>query len=137
MAMVRTRPPSWLVALIGLTAVLVAVAAGAGILLRGDLATTSFTTVRGDAVDILTGGIYRFNGEAIAAEGIGWDVVTLLAVVPTLLLVLPSLAAGSLRGTLITVGLLAYTLYQYAEYASKPTVIRVPRREPAARDGST
>ena len=112
-----TRPPSWLVALVGATGLLVAVAAGAGILLRGDLTTIAVTTVRGDTVDVLTSGIYRFNGEAVAAEGIGWDLVTLLAVVPALLLVLPAVAAGSIRGSLVLIGLLAYTLYQYAEYA--------------------
>ena len=111
------RTPVWLVGLVALTAALVTVAAGAGVLLRGDLITVPFTTARGDVVEVLRDGIYRFNGEAMAAEGIGWDLVTLFVVVPALVLTLPSLARGAARAYLLTVGLLAYLLYQYAEYA--------------------
>ena len=111
------RAPRWLVVAIGIVGLLVAVAAAAGILLRGDLATVSSTTVRGDAVDVLTGGVYRFNGVRIAAEGIGWDLVTLVGLVPVLLLALPAFATGSIRARLVVLGLLAYVLYQYAEYA--------------------
>ncbi|HEX6867518.1 MAG TPA: hypothetical protein VF119_01875, partial [Candidatus Limnocylindrales bacterium] len=89
----------------------------AGVFLRGDLATVAYTTVRGDTVEMLTGGIYRFNGESIAAEGIGWDLVTLLGVVPALLVSLPGLRRGSTRAVLFVIGLLAYFSYQYAEYA--------------------
>lgn len=105
------------VALIGLTGVLAAVAAGAGVFLRGDLATQPFTSVRGDLVDVLIGGVYRFNGKAIAAEGVGWDAVTLFLVVPALLFSLPFLRRGSLRARLFVLGVLAYFTYQYFEYA--------------------
>ena len=115
--MPSTRPRPWLVALVGLAGLLAAVAAAAGVLLRGDLATVPFTTVRGDPVEVLVAGTYRFNGVAIAAEGVGWDLVTLLAAVPALALGLPALARGSVRARLVVVGLLAYLLYQYAEYA--------------------
>jgi hypothetical protein len=112
-----SRPRPWLVALVGVAGLLAAVASGTGVLLRGDLETVAFTTVRGDPVDVLTAGAYRFNGVAIAAEGVGWDLVTLLAALPVLAVVLPAFARGSLRATLVVVGLLAYLLYQYAEYA--------------------
>jgi hypothetical protein len=105
------------VALIGSTGLLAAVAAGAGVFLRGDLATEPFTTVRGDLVDVLTAGVYRFNGKAIAAEGVGWDAVTLFLVVPALLVSLPFLRMGSLRARLFVLGVLAYFTYQYFEYA--------------------
>ena len=105
------------VALIGLTGLLAALAAGAGVFLRGDLATRPFVTVRGDLVDALTGGVYRFNGKAIAAEGVGWDVVTLFLVVPALLISLPSVRRGSVRARLFVLGVLAYFTYQYFEYA--------------------
>lgn len=107
----------WVVAFVALTGALAAVASGAGVFLRGDLATQVFRTVRGEDAEILTDGIYRFNGEAVAAEGVGWDVVTLLLVVPALLLALPALRRGSLRALLFATGVLAYFLYQYAEYA--------------------
>lgn len=116
MASIR-RPATWTTVLVALTAVLVAAAAGAGLLFRGDLATRPFTTVRGDVVEVVTDGIYRSNGLAFVAEGIGWDLVTLVAVVPALLLAVPGLSRGSTRAILLTAGLLAYTLYQYAEYA--------------------
>jgi hypothetical protein len=106
------------VGLVALTGLLAAIASGAGVFLRGDLATEVFTTFRGEAVDLLTGGVYRFNGEAVAAEGVGWDAVTLFLVVPALFLTLPALRRGSVRALLLATGILAYFLYQYAEYAT-------------------
>jgi hypothetical protein len=115
MAHVISRP---IVALVALTGVLAAAASAAGVFLRGDLATQVFTTVRGDQVDGLRGGVYRFNGEAVAVEGVGWDAVTLFLVVPALLLLLPALRRGSSRARLATMGILVYFLYQYFEYAT-------------------
>lgn len=109
--------PRPLVALVALAGALAAIASAAGVFLRGDLATEVFTTVRGEEVDVLTGGIYRFNGEAVAAEGVGWDIVTLFLVVPALCVTLPALRRGSTRALLFATGVLAYFLYQYAEYA--------------------
>ena len=111
----NARP--WVLGSITLTGLLAAIASTAGVFLRGDLATVAFTTVRGDTVETLTGGIYRFNGESIAAEGVGWDLVTLLAVVPALFLALPAFRRGSTRALLFVIGILAYFSYQYAEYA--------------------
>jgi hypothetical protein len=99
------------------TGILAAAASGAGVFLRGDLATTPFVTVRGEEVDVLTGGTYRFNGLAIAAEGVGWDFVTLFLVVPFFFVTLVFMGRGSLRATLAAMGVLAYLLYQFAEYA--------------------
>ena len=99
-------------------AILAAVAAGAGVFLRGDLASEPFVTVRGETVDLLVGGIYRYNGVAIAAEGVGWDLVTLFLVVPALALTLPALRRGSLRAELVALGLLVYFLYQYLQYVT-------------------
>lgn len=107
-----------IVVLLGLVAMLVAVASASGVLLRGALATVPFTSVRGEVVDSLVGGVYRFNGKAIAAEGIGWDLVTLCLAVPALLLAIPFVRRGSTRATLFAIGLLAYALYQYFEYAT-------------------
>ena len=103
--------------LVGVVATMAAIAAGAGVFLRGDLATQPFTTVRGDLVDSLVGGVYQFNGKSIAAEGVGWDAVTLFLVVPALLLTLPYLRRGSMRARLFATGILAYFVYQYFEYA--------------------
>jgi hypothetical protein len=107
----------WMIVLVALVAALATVAAAAGVFLRGDLATEPFTTVRGDTVDTLLGGVYQYNGKPIAAEGVGWDAVTLFLVIPALLLTLPFLRRGSLRARLFTAGILAYFVYQYFEYA--------------------
>lgn len=106
-----------LVGLVAATSLLAAAASAAGVFLRGDLATSPFTTVRGDVVEVLAGGVYRFNGKSIAAEGVGWDLVTVFLVVPALLLTLPALRGGSLRARLFATGVLAYFAYQYFEYA--------------------
>lgn len=101
-----------------LVAVLAAIAAAGGVLLRGDLATSPFTTVRGEVVDVVGAGIYRYNALTVASEGIGWDIVTLFLVVPALLLVLPGVWRGRLRARLLATGLLTYFAYQYLEYAT-------------------
>lgn len=105
------------IVLLALVAGLVAVASAAGVFLRGDLASEPFTTVRGDVVDSLVGGVYRFNDKAVAAEGVGWDLVTLFLVVPSLLLLLPAVRRRSLAATLAAMGILTYFLYQYFEYS--------------------
>jgi hypothetical protein len=106
------------VALLGsVAAVLAGIASAAGVLLRGDLQTTEFVSVRGEVVPIVTEGIYRFNAEGIVAEGIGWDLVTLLVVVPATLVALALVWRGSLRAVLVAAGLLAYLCYQSAQYA--------------------
>lgn len=108
---------TWQTLVAAAAALLAAIASAAGIFLRGDLATAAFTTFRGERADVLTGGIYRYNDLNIASEGVGWDIVTLFVVVPALLITLPAVWRGGLRGRLLATGLLAYLLYQYAEYA--------------------
>ena len=101
----------------GIVAALAALTSAAGVSLRGDLATTEFVTVRGEVVQVVSEGIYRFNAEGIVAEGVGWDLVTLFVIVPATLVSLALMWRGSLRATLVTAGLLAYFCYQSAEYA--------------------
>lgn len=110
----RARP---LAALVALIAVLAGIASLAGILLRGDLATFPWTTVRGEAVEIVGDGIYAWNALPVVAEGVGWDIVTLVLVVPGTLLAAAGVARGSHRATLVALGFLVYLLYQYAQYA--------------------
>jgi hypothetical protein len=112
-----STPATRLAALLALVvALLGAIGAACGVFLRGDLRTTAFTTVRGETVDVVTDGLYRFNGIAVAAEGVGWDAVTLFFVVPALLLVLPGVWHGALRPRLVAAGLLVYFVYQGVEY---------------------
>ena len=100
-----------------LVAALAGVASVLGILARADTAVTRVTSVRGDTYDMATGGLYAYNAQRVVAEGVGWDVVTLLVAVPALLLAASLVARGSFRGRLLAVGLLGYFLYQYLEYS--------------------
>lgn len=104
-------------ALSAIVAALAALASTASVLLRGDLATQPFTTVRGEIVDVVGAGIHRFNALSVASEGVGWDLVTLLFVVPATALALPGVWRGGLRPRLVLTGLLTYYVYQYLEYA--------------------
>jgi hypothetical protein len=114
---VSTTATRWSAALCAIIAALVTVATLAGVLLRGDLATSAFVTVRGETVDVVMTGIYRFNGLSVVSEGVGWDLVTLLGVVTALLVVLRGVWHAGLRSRLVAMGLLTYLVYQYLEYA--------------------
>ena len=106
-----------IVALCLAIALLTAGASAAGLFLRGDGAFESVTSVRGEQYEMATTGVYAYNAERVVAEGIGWDIFTLLFAVPALLAALPSVARGSLRGRLFALGILAYLFYQYLMYA--------------------
>ncbi|MHB9002627.1 MAG: hypothetical protein ACYC6C_00995 [Coriobacteriia bacterium] len=104
-------------ALLLIITLLAAAASAAGVFLRGDGAISSAVSIRGEEYAYVTDGIYAFNAERIVAEGVGWDAVTLFAVVPALLLCVVPVARGSLVGRLAAVGLLGYVVYQYLMYA--------------------
>jgi hypothetical protein len=95
----------------------VAIVSGFGVFARGDGSTARHVTPRGETVDIATSGVYVHNAERVVAEGVGWDLVTLLLVVPALVLVARGVTRGSLRARLMAIGLLAYLFYQYLMYA--------------------
>jgi hypothetical protein len=98
-------------------ALLAGVASGLGVFARGDGATKQVVSVRGERYPMATTGVYANNAQRVVAEGIGWDIVTLFLVVPVMLLTLPALVRGSLRGRMLAMGLLAYFFYQYLMYA--------------------
>ena len=75
------------------------------------------TSVRGETYEMATSGVYANNAMRIVAEGVGWDVFTLVIVVPALLLLVPLVMRGSFRGRLVAAGLLGYFTYMYLEYA--------------------
>ena len=64
-----------------------------------------------------TDGLYAYNALRLVAEGVGWDVFTLIVIVPALLGLTLWVARGSFRGRLVAVGLLGYFAYMYLEYA--------------------
>jgi hypothetical protein len=111
------RTNSLMAALCAAVALAAGVAAGAGVVLRGSGATTTVTSVRGETYEMATDGVYAFNAMRVVAEGIGWDVFTLLVAVPALLLTSIWVARRSFRGRLVAAGLLGYFVYMYLEYA--------------------
>jgi len=98
-------------------ALLAALTAAFGVFARGDGATATATSIRAETFDYVTSGVYAFNPRRVVAEGVGWDVVTLLFAAPALLAASLGVARGSLKARLFSVGILAYLFYQYLMYA--------------------
>ena len=97
--------------------ILAAIASALGVILRGDGGWQTVTSARGGTYQMVTNGIYAWNAQRVVAEGIGWDLVTLVLAVPALLATLPWLAKGSFRARLFAAGVLGYLFYQYLEYS--------------------
>lgn len=104
-----------------LLAVVVAALAGfasaLGVFARGDGSFMTVTSPRGVTYEMATSGIYAYNSHEVVAEGVGWDVFTLLVCVPALLLVAYLLHRRPFGARLAAIGLFGYFLYQYLEYA--------------------
>lgn len=106
-----------LVALCLVVAIMAGAAATVGVFLRGDGSVQTVVSPRGERYQMIVSGVYRYNAQRVVAEGIGWDVFTLFAAVPALLLCLIWLARGTLRARLFALGVLAYLFYQYLMYS--------------------
>lgn len=100
-----------------LVALMAAAASALGIVARGSGAFITVMSARGETYDMASDGVYAYNAQRVVAEGVGWDIVTLVVAVPALLAMVPLVARGSFRGRLFATGLLGYFLYQYLEYS--------------------
>jgi hypothetical protein len=98
-------------------AILAGSAAAVGVFFRGGGLVETVLSPRGELFQMIMSGVYSYNAQRIVAEGIGWDIFTLFAAVPALLLSLVWLARGSLRARLFALGILAYLFYQYLMYS--------------------
>jgi hypothetical protein len=98
-------------------ALAVGITAAIGVFARGDGTTAAGVSIRGEEFEYTTTGVYAYNAERVVAEGVGWDILTLFVAVPVLLVAVPFVARGSLRGRLVTAGILAYFVYQYLMYS--------------------
>lgn len=98
-------------------ALLAGVTAAAGAFMRGDGSKADAVSIRGERYEYVTTGVYAFNAERVVAEGVGWDYLTLFVAVPALLVSVPFVLRGSLRGRLFAIGMLGYFFYQYLMYA--------------------
>lgn len=107
------RLAAWLL----LVALLAGAAAALGVFARGDGAFETVTSVRGETYQIATDGVYANSALQLVAEGVGWDVFTLLIAAPALALAAVFVARGSFPATLMATGALGYLLYLHLEYA--------------------
>ena len=106
-----------LAALAAAVALLAGVAAALGVFARGDGAFVTVTSARGEVYEMATTGVYANNALQVVAEGVGWDVFTLVVAAPALLLAAIGVWRGSSRAALLATGLLGYILYNHLEYA--------------------
>lgn len=114
------RHCSWRPALAVLAAgvaLLAGAAAALGVFARGDGSFVTVTSARGEVYEMATTGVYANNALQVVAEGVGWDVFTLVAAAPALLLAAIGTWRGSSRAALVATGLLGYVLYLHLEYA--------------------
>lgn len=107
----------WLSALI---AVLALVAAGVGLFYGDGGSPFTFTSLRGQTVEIYGQGLYRYDTLFQGAGNKGTDTVTLFLGIPLLVLSVLLYRRGSLRGGLLLMGALTWFLYTYASYALGP-----------------
>lgn len=104
-------------ALCAAAALLAGIASAFGVFARGDGTFETVINERGVSYEMATTGVYAFNAQRVVAEGIGWDIFTLVIAVPALVVAAFLVARGSFRGRLFALGLLGYFFYQYLEYA--------------------
>ena len=105
----------WLSSLI---AVLALVAAAIGLFYQDEGSSFSFTTLRGETVQIYGQGLYRYDLPITAVGFRAADAITLVLALPLLVISLVLYRRGSLKGGLLLVGVLAYFLYNYGSMAS-------------------
>jgi hypothetical protein len=89
------------------------VASLTGALSYGQNRFRTFTTMRGEVVDVQDAGVYRNSLRVLVTSGIPWDIVTLLVGIPLLVVSFVLYLRGSLRGTALFIGGLTSFLYQY------------------------
>ncbi len=110
-----SKAVNWLSALI---AVLVLVAAAAGVFSQTPGAHISFVTVRGEHAIYQGSGLYRYDPASVAREGMVWDVIDLVLALPLFALAIVLSQRNALRGRLLLGGMLFYFVYKYLMYAT-------------------
>jgi hypothetical protein len=105
---------TWLVPLIAILAV---VAAGVGLLWQNGGSSFTFTTIRGETVEIYGEGLYHYDTPLIAVGYKAGDAITLALGIPLLIISSVLYRRGSLKGGFLLVGVLAYFLYTYGSLA--------------------
>lgn len=76
-----------------------------------------FTTVRGNKIKVQHEGLYKYNVKALAAEGVGWDIIRLFVSLPLLVLSFIFYLKGSVKAFALFAGSVANLFYQYLMWA--------------------
>ena len=108
------KPSKALVNLSALIAVLALVATAAGLFWQDGGSSFSFTTLRGQTVQIYGQGLYRYDTSFTAPVLRGTDAVMLFVCTPLLVVSILLYRRGSLRGGFLLTGALACFLYNAA-----------------------
>jgi hypothetical protein len=95
-------------------AILALVAAAFGLFTPREGSLYTFTTARGETVDLWGQGLYRFDTPIGASGFLAGDIITLALAIPILLFAFAMYRRSSLKGGLLLSGALAYFLYTYA-----------------------
>jgi hypothetical protein len=107
----RQQPAlTWLVPLI---AVLALISAGLGLFMPNHGTPISFTTVRGEIVEVWGQGLYKYDTPIGATGFTAADVITLFLAIPVLVISFFLYRRGSVKGGLLLIGALSYFLYNY------------------------
>lgn len=110
--------PSRAVLVLGAVVVALATfAAAAGLLWPGGDGPSTFTSIRGEQVDVFGEGVYRYDSDFKAGANRGSDLVTLVVAAPALAVALLRYRRRSVGAALAVVGLLTWFVYVYASMA--------------------
>jgi hypothetical protein len=104
-------------ALSSLVALLAVIAAAAGLFMKDPGEPFNFSTLRGQTVQILGHGLYRYDTVFFGAGFRGQDAVVLFLSVPLLIVSIILYQRGTVTAQLLIVGVLGYFLYVYASMA--------------------
>lgn len=110
-------PPRLLTALVVAVGVLAAVTAVVGLVWQGTGDVVTTTTVRGETIELLGRGLYRYDTLFGAANNWAGDIVMLAFGLPLLIVAAHLRRRGSAVGDLLLVGTLGFFLYMGASYA--------------------
>jgi len=100
-----------------LVALLAAISAATGLFLKDEGSPFSFTSLRGQTVQIYGQGLYRYDTLFFGAGFKGQDAVAFFLGVPLLVLSIVLYQRGTVSGQLLLTGALGYFLYLYASMA--------------------
>jgi hypothetical protein len=101
----------------GVAAALIGIAAGLGVFARGSGSFTTVVSARSETYEMAVDGVYAYSSKALVSEGVGWDVFSLLVVVPALVVTTILVLRHATTALIVAGGLMGYAAYMYLEYA--------------------